>query len=65
MGKLEQFGDFQIPEEVFKQIRKHHEQLWNFVNIAFPYAQGNLDEWIEHAIQELRYRNRNNLHEEK
>ena len=46
--------------EIFDYIRELHDYLWDFVRVAFPYAGGNLHNWVDHALLELQHRNKKN-----
>ena len=50
-----EFGGQKIPEETFEYIRKCHEDLWDFVRIAFPWASGELSWYRDKAKQHLKY----------
>ena len=41
---------------VFDYIKEVHDYLWAFIRVAFPYAGGKLDDWVDHALQELEYK---------
>ncbi|MBM3702890.1 MAG: hypothetical protein FJW63_07895 [Actinobacteria bacterium] len=49
------FDGEQIPDKTFEYIRKCHQDLWDFVRIAFPWANGQLDGYIDKAKQHLKY----------
>ena len=54
-GRMKNFDGEQIPEKTFAYIRKCHEDLWDYVRIAFPWASGQLDDYRDSAKIHLKY----------
>ncbi len=53
--EYEYFKEEKISKETFEYIRKCHEDLWDFVRIAFPWAEGKLDWYRDNAKIHLKY----------
>lgn len=42
--------------EVFDYIKELHAYLWDFIHVAFPHKSGDLQNYVDDALRELRRR---------
>lgn len=46
-------------DEIFDYIKELHEYLWRFTRAVLPFANGNLSDYVDIAIEKLEYETRN------
>lgn len=51
----QEYNGYYIPTEIFTEIKLKNQQLWTFINLIMPYANGSLLENFEPARRELQY----------
>lgn len=43
--------------EIFNYIQELHEYLWKFIRLQLPYSSGNIDSFIDEAIEIMEAKN--------